>query len=199
MWLDVLDLPLMFYAEVSYPVNGPGHDEHPAVQPVQLGQADRAYAHGGLLPTPLFERCRKPYPMLRYPWAQTRAALLALADDQPALQAVQLAYVNPETGGPALNVLGFGALMLRPCQTLRLPARSPASVFHVIEGAATLQMEAQRFTLAAADTACAPGYTAVTLKNASATTPTFVFIADETPLHQKMGVYEIRERNAHHP
>ena len=185
VWLDVLDLPLMFYAEVSYHVNG-------GRQTVQPGEAERVYAHGGLLPTPLFERCRKPYPMLRYPWAQGRAALLALAEDQPGLDAVQLAYVNPETAGPVLNVLGFGALMLRPGQTLRLPARSPACVFHLIEGAATLQVDAQRFELATADTACAPGYTAVTLCNASATLPAFVFIADETPMHQKLGVYEVR-------
>lgn len=185
VWLDVLDLPLMFYAEVSYHVNG-------GRQTVQAGQGERLYAQGGLLPTPLFERSGKPYPMLRYPWQQARAALLALADERPGLEAVQLSYVNPETAGPALNVLGFGALMLRAGQTLRLPARSPACVFHVIEGGAKLQVEAQSYTLAAADTACAPGYTAVTLHNTSATSPTFIFIADETPLHQKLGVYEVR-------
>lgn len=185
VWLDVLDLPLMFYAEVSYHVNG-------ARQTVQAVQSDAAYRHGGLLPTPVFERSTRAYPLLRYPWAQARAALLALADGQPALEAVQLSYVNPETGAHALNVLGFGALMLKPGQALRLPARSPASVFHIIEGGAMLEVEAQSFQLSAADTACAPGYTAVTLTNASASEPAFIFIADETPLHQKLGVYEVR-------
>ncbi len=185
VWLDVLDLPLMFYAEVSYHVNG-------GRQTVVPGQGERRYAHGGLLPTPVFQRSQQPYPMLRYPWAQARAALLALAAEQPGLDAVQISYVNPETGGPVLNVLGFGALMLRPGQVLRLPARSPACVFHVIEGGATLQVETQRFVLAAADTACAPGYTAVTLGNASGSEPAFIFIADETPLHQKLGVHEVR-------
>jgi gentisate 1,2-dioxygenase len=32
----------------------------------------------------------------------------------------------------------------------------------------------------------------VTLGNASRDTPAFVFIADETPLHRKLGVFEIR-------
>ena len=82
--------------------------------------------------------------------------------------------------------------MLRPGQTLRLPVRSPAVVFHVIEGAAGVQVEDQRFALAEADTCCAPGYCAVTLTNASPDTPSFLFIADETPLHKKLGVYEIR-------
>jgi gentisate 1,2-dioxygenase len=185
VWLDVLDLPLMFYAEVSYHVNGPR-------QAVHAGPSEAAYVHGGLLPSPVFARSTRAYPLLRYPWAQARAALLALGSSQPALEAVQLSYVNPETGGPALQVLGFGALMLRPGQVLRLPARSPACVFHLIEGAATLQLEGQSFRLAAADTACAPGYTAVTLANASGSEPAFIFIADETPLHQKLGVYEVR-------
>jgi gentisate 1,2-dioxygenase len=46
----------------------------------------RAYARGGMVPTPVFERADKAYPMLRYPWAEARAALLALAADQPDLQ-----------------------------------------------------------------------------------------------------------------
>jgi gentisate 1,2-dioxygenase len=82
--------------------------------------------------------------------------------------------------------------MLRPGQTLRLPARSPAQVFHVIEGAVQAQIVASTFTLAEADTCCAPGYEAVTLKNLQADKPAFIFIADESPLHRKLGVYENR-------
>jgi gentisate 1,2-dioxygenase len=131
--------------------------------------------------------------MLRYPWADARAALESLAADRPDLDAVQVTYSNPETGTHCENILGFYALMLRPGQTLNLPARSPATVLHLIEGSATgVHIENQRFTLAEADTCCAPGYTAITLKNTSATEPAFLFMADETPLHQKLGVYETR-------
>ncbi len=185
VWLDVLDLPLVYYMEASYHVDG-------ARQAVAPGRGDRGYARGGVVPGPVFERSRKAYPMLRYPWADARAALETLAADQPGLEAVQVRYVNPETGGDAQNVLGFHALMLRPGQTLRLPVRSPAMVFHVIEGSAAVQVEDQRFTLAAADTCCAPGYSAASLTNASADRPAFLFIADETPLHEKLGVFENR-------
>ena len=185
VWLDVLDLPLVYYMEASYHVDG-------GRQTVTPGHGERAYARGGLVPTPVFERSRKAYPMLRYPWADARAALESLAADQPGLDAVQLTYANPETGGHAENILGFYALMLRPGQTLKLPVRSPASVFHVIEGSAAVQVEDQRFALAEADTCCAPGWCAVTLANASPDTPAFLFIADETPLHQKLGVFETR-------
>ena len=105
---------------------------------------------------------------------------------------MQVTYVNPETGDDAENILGFYALMLRPGQTLRLPARSPSCVFHQIEGGTDVAVEGRTFTLAEADTCCAPGYTAVTLANTSATEPAFIFMADESPLHRKLGVYEVR-------
>ena len=185
VWLDVLDLPLVYYMEASYHINGER-------QTVQAGQGDRVYARGGLLPTPVFERSRRAYPMLRYPWVEARAALLAMATDKPEQEAVQLTYVNPETGDDVENILGFYALMLRPGQTLRLPARSPACVFHIIEGAAEVTVQEQQFALAEADTCCAPGYTAVTLRNVRTDQPTFIFMADESPLHRKLGVYEVR-------
>ena len=113
VWLDVLDLPLVYYMEASYHVDGaaPG------------GQAGSRRSS----PTRAAAWCRRRcssadarrYPMLRYPWAQARAALEALAAEQPALDAVQVTYVNPETGGDAQNILGYYALMLRPGQSLR--------------------------------------------------------------------------------
>jgi gentisate 1,2-dioxygenase len=185
VWLDVLDLPLVHYMEASYHING-------GRQAVKPQHGERAYARGGLVPSPVFERAGNPYPMLRYPWADARAALESLAADRPDLDAVQLTYSNPETGAHCENILGFYALMLRPGQKLHLPARSPATVFHQIEGGTEVQIEAQAFTLMEADTCCAPGYTAITLKNTSTTQAAFLFMADETPLHQKLGVYEVR-------
>jgi len=186
VWLDVLDLPLVYYMEASYHVDGGRQQTRPA-------HGERAYARGGLVPTPVFGQSRRPYPMLRYPWADARAALESLAADRPDLEAVQLTYANPETGGHVENILGFYALMLRPGQTLRLPTSSPARALHVIDGAADVRIDEQRFTLVRADTCCAPGYTAVTLANLSKDAPTFVFMVDETPLHTKLGVFEVRD------
>ncbi len=185
VWLDVLDLPLVYYLEASYVTEG-------KAQAVTRDAGERAYQRGGVVPSPVFVRADKSYPMLRYPWSEVRAALLTLAADQPGIEAVQVAYVNPETGGDCLNILGFSALMLRPGETLTLPARSPAMVMHQIEGDSEIRVEDQRFLLAPADTCCAPGYVPVTLANRSATLPAFVFLADETPLHKKLGIYEVR-------
>ena len=185
VWLDVLDLPLVFYMEASYHLDGDR-------QTVKPGRGDIAYARGGVVPTTVFQRADKAYPMLRYPWVEARAALEALAATQSENEPVQVTYVNPETGKDVENILGFYALMLRPGQRIELPVRSPAMVFHVIEGSVDARIDDQTFTLAEADTCCAPGYTSVSLGNRSADAPAFLFIADETPLHQKLGVFEIR-------
>ena len=185
IWLDVLDLPLVYYMEASYHIDG----ERQTVSP---GHGEKKYTVSGVVPSKVFDRQRKDYPILRYSWADTQKALESLAMDEPQLDAVQVTYVNPETGTDAENILGFYALMLRPGQTLRLPARSPAQVFHIIEGHALAKILDQEFDLAEADTCCAPGYESVTLKNLNSDQPTFIFIADESPLHRKLGVYENR-------
>jgi len=185
VWLDVLDLPLIYYTETSYAIEGQR-------QTVVPGRGDEGYRRGGVVPAPGFERAAPAYPIVRYPWADTRAALLALAADRPVLQTVQVGYVNPETGADAQNILGFYALMLRPGQTLRLPVRSPAVVFHQIEGATRVSIGEGAFVLDQADTCCAPGFTEVVLRNTSGDAPSFLFLADEAPLHRKLGVYENR-------
>jgi len=185
VWLDVLDLPLVYYTETSYAIEG----QRQAVVP---GRGDEGYRRGGVVPAPDFERSAPAYPIVRYPWADTREALLALAADRPELRNVQVGYVNPETGADAQNILGFYALMLRAGQTLRLPVRSPAVVFHQIEGSTRVSIGETAFDLAEADTCCAPGYTEVVLRNASAGAPSFLFLADESPLHRKLGLYENR-------
>ncbi len=185
VWLDVLDLPMVYYMEAAYVTEG-------NAQTVTGDAAGMAYQRGGVVPAPLFVRGTSAYPMLRYAWADVRMALQTLARTQPNIEAVQVAYVNPETGGDAQKILGFSALMLRPGETLNLPARSTALVFHVIEGATSVSADASSFALGAADTCCIPGYTPITLVNASAADPCFVFVADDAPLQKKLGVYEVR-------
>jgi gentisate 1,2-dioxygenase len=185
IWLDVLDLPLVYYMEASYVTEG-------QAQTVTSEGAERAYQRGGVVPTPMFSRSEQRYPMLRYPWVDVRAALQALDASQPDVEAVQVAYVNPETGAACQNILGYSALMLRPGEVLNLPARSTAMVFHQIEGSATVSVASNEFTLVDADTCCIPGYVPVSLSNNSADQPAFLFIADDAPLQKKLGVYEVR-------
>ena len=65
VWLDVLDVPLVYYLEASYHVDGPSQSAKP----------ERAnHRYGGIVPTPFFERSNKDCAILRYPWAAAREA-----------------------------------------------------------------------------------------------------------------------------
>jgi len=199
VWLDVLDLPIIYYTETSYHINGDR-------QAIDSEQSGTEYAVGSVVPLTVFEdrQARSShadtpvatYPVLRYPWCVARDALMQLADAQPAQSKLQVVYTNPDTGGDAQNILGFYAQMVRPGDTVTLPVRSPAQVFHQIEGQTAITIQDQTFHMATADTCCAPGYTAVTIHNPSASDPAFLFVADESPLHRKLGVYENRIQTA---
>lgn len=185
IWLDVLDLPIVYYMEASYHVDGPA-------QAAVAARGDVLYGQGGVVPSVDFERAVSAYPMLRYPWAAARQTLVDLAASNPDLASVQVTYTSPNTGSHVQNILGFYAQMLRPGQSVKLPQRSPAMIFHVIEGALQVDVDGHVMTLAQADTCCAPGYSHVTLTNRLLDNPTFIFISDETPLHKKLGVFEHR-------
>ena len=185
VWLDVLDLPLMYYVEASYVTEG-------KAQAVISEGSEQDYQRGGVVPAPMFVRSRSTFPLLRYPWVDVRRTLEALAASQPDIEAVQVAYVNPENGHDCQRILGYSALMLRPGERLALPVRSTAMVFHQIEGSTEIAAAGQRFHLADADTCCIPGYEPITLHNPAADRPSFLFIADDAPLQKKLGVYEVR-------
>ncbi len=186
VWLDVLDLPLVYYMEASYVMEG--GPEFPA-----KGDDSGAYLGGGVAPAPVFERSAEAFPMLRYPWKQVKAALHSLAASRPEIESVQVAYINPETGADVQKILGYSALMLRPGERLSLPARSSSCVFHQVEGKARVAVEDVEFSMKDADTCCIPGYTAITLENLSGSEPAYLFVADDAPFQKKLGVYEVRK------
>lgn len=183
IWLDVLDLPLMVYLDVSYAVEG---------QAQSVLSPAFSYGAGGLAPLAHGRRVEGAYPLLRYEWRRTRDALQAYAAACAPGAPVQLAYVNPETGGDCLNTLAFAALLLRPGEEIALPRVSAARVFHVVEGAGDAQIDDSAIAFDHADTFCAPGLASVRLANRSSRAPVYLVTADESPLQKKLGVYEQR-------
>jgi len=183
IWLDVLDLPLMVYLDVSYAVEGTSQTAHAPAY---------GYAAGGLAPVAHGQRAQGAYPLLRYEWRRTRDALQALAGSSKPGEPVQLAYVNPETGGQCLNTLAFAAFLLRPGEEVVLPRDSAARMFHVVEGNGEAQVNDIALAFEHADTFCAPGLATVRLANRSSRAPLYLVSADESPLQRKLGVYEQR-------
>jgi gentisate 1,2-dioxygenase len=185
IWLDALDLPLIVGMEASFALEGPPQ----RVRNAPDGAATR-YRRAGLVPYASLVAPRAPYPLLRWPWVEVRAALEALATDTEAGAPVHLAYVNPETGGECLPTLGFSSLMLRPGETLALPRDSASAVFHIVEGEVEADIAGTTLAAGEADVFAAPAHARVHIANRAATRPAFLFRIDDAPLQRKIGIYE---------
>jgi len=185
IWLDALDLPLIYGLEASYAIEG----EIQAVTDPRNASTVR-FRQGGIVPYASLAQRRDDYPLLRFPWREVRQTLTGLAGVTPKDEPVHVAYVNPETGRECMATLGFSALMLRPGEDLRLTRRSASSVFHVVEGSGTATVDGQVLAFGESDTFAAPTHAEIRLANASGKAPAFVFVVDDAPLHRKLGFYE---------
>ncbi|MBI0538793.1 cupin domain-containing protein [Roseomonas sp. KE2513] len=186
IWMDALDLPLVVGMEASYALEG-------ASQTVKNGldASVTRYRRAGLVPYQNFASPRAQYPLMRWPWAEVRAALEALASDTDEGKPVHLGYVNPETGGECLPTLGFSAIMLRSGEEVTLPRDSASAVFHVVSGTVQAEVAGEALLNAEdADVFAAPAHARVRLVNRSTAKPAFLFQIDDAPLQRKIGIYE---------
>jgi len=188
IWLDALDLPLFVYLEGSYAV------EAPLQTPRNRPDASQVeYRAAGLSPVRRRDRAAPvSYPMMRFPWERTEAALRRLAEHSGS-EAVELDYINPETGQSCLPTMGFTAMMLRPSETLRPPLRSSSAVYHVISGRGTTTVNGVAHAWGPKDTFSAPVFAPVEHKVSSGE-PAFLVRIHDTPLQEKLGYYEERAR-----
>ena len=185
IWLDTLDLPLLYRLEASYSTESKSQNVNPA-----LDLSQTHYRRSGLTPYDDLDRAPQRYPLNRYPWKEVKSALHDLASAKTNGDAVHLAYVNPHTGEPCLPTLGFSALMLRAGESLTLPRRSCSSVFHAIEGSGDATVDDVSVSWDAHDTFAAPTHAAIKIANKSSKAPAFLFIVDDAPIHRKLGFYE---------
>jgi gentisate 1,2-dioxygenase len=186
VWLDALDLPLVYGIEASFAIEGRSQTVD---KPVGVGMA--RFGQGGVVPYRSLDEHRSSYPMLRFPWGNVKRSLADLAGVTDKNQAVQLAYVNPETGRECLPTLGFSALQLRVGEELRLPKRSASAVLHVVEGSGTAEVDGISLPFAEADTLAVPTHAEVRLKNRAPSSPTYLFIVDDAPLQRRIGIYQV--------
>jgi gentisate 1,2-dioxygenase len=186
VWLDALDLPVIYGMEASYAVEGAAQE----IADPRNASAIR-FRQGGVIPYASLTRQCRDYPMLRFPWRDVKQTLNELAGVTPKGEPVHVAYVNPESGQECLPTLGFSALMLRPGEELSLPRRSCSAVFHVVEGTGSAMIDGVTLRFSEADTLAAPTHAEVRLVNGSGKTPTFVFMVDDAPLQRKLGFYEV--------
>lgn len=188
IWLDALDLPLVYGLEASYAIEG----ESQAVRDPNNSGTIR-FRQGGIVPYAALRARRNDYPLLRFPWKEVRRTLVETASVTPRDDLVHVAYVNPETGQECMPTLGFSAIMLRPGEATRVPRRSASAVLHSVEGSGTATIDGEPFAFGQADTIAVPTHADVGLANGSGNAPAFLFMVDDAPLQRKLGFYELFE------
>lgn len=187
IWLDALDLPLFVYLEGSYAEEAPLQAQRNRPDSSQV-----EYLAAGLRPPRAPGAAAARYPMTRYPWRRTRAALCAMAacgGEGP----VELDYVNPETGQAVLPAIGFSALMIPAGKSVRMPQRSTSEVYHIVEGQGSAVINGERSVWSSKDTFSVPIFSDVSLA-AGADGDAFLIRIHDRPLQEKLGYYEERQR-----
>lgn len=188
IWLDALDLPLFVYLEGSYAIES--LLQSPRNRP---DASEVEYRTAGLAPV---RRRDRPlsfgYPMMRYPWERTESALHNLAGHS-GREAVELDYINPETGQSCLPTMGFTAMMLRPGETGLPPLRSSSAAFHVVSGRGVSTVNGVSHSWGPKDTFSAPVFARIEHK-ATGESPAFLVRIHDAPLQEKLGYYEERAR-----
>jgi len=186
VWLDALDLPLIYGIDASYCIEGKSQTVNQ-----QPGKCNAEFRQGGVIPYRSLDSSSTRYPLLRFPWREVKQSLAALAGVTAKSELVHLAYVNPETGRECLPTLGFSAIMLRPGEEIRLPRRSASAILHGVEGAGTAIVDGVAHQFVEADTIAVPTHAEVALSNAPGKEPAYLFMVDDAPLHRKLGIYEV--------
>ncbi len=187
IWLDALDLPLFVQLEGSYAVEAPLQKPRNRPDPSEV-----EYRFAGLAPPR--RRDQPPpaaFPMMRYPWERTEAALRHMAKHVDG-SVTELDYVNPETGQHCLNVLGFTAMMLQPGRAALPPLKSSSAVFHVVKGDGYSIVNGQRHDWRAKDSFSAPVFAKI--EHHATSGDAFVIRIHDGPLQEKLGYYEERAR-----
>ena len=185
IWLDALDLPLFVYLEGSYAEEAPLQAQRNRPDASQV-----EYRAAGLAPSRRLNNTIRRYPMMRYPWARTEAALRELAkygDEGVA----EVDYINPETGQDVLPTMGFTAMMLGAGQVEEPPLRSSSAAFHVIKGHGSSMINGQKVEWGPKDTFTAPVF--ADIKHEAGSEAFLVRIHDR-PLQDKLGYYEERAK-----
>ena len=118
--------------------------------------------------------------------------LRALAEHTPRGEAVELDYVNPETGDACLPTMGFTAMMLRAGETVKPPLRSTWPCTTWSRAPADRRVNGETFDWKRGDTFSAPVFALI--EHAADKEPAFLIRVHDTPLQQKLNYYEERPR-----
>jgi len=183
VWLDGLDTAFanLFGAHFREERSQQARLDAPAVR------VAAAQAGANLLPVEQLQQGHAS-PILTYPYARTREALLQLArggDPHPA-HGYKLRYANPETGGHAFPTMMVCMQLLPKGYTGRKYRGTDGTVFCVAEGSGCAVIGAQRFDFAPHDVFVVPSWEFCQL---SANTDCMLFSYSDRAAQEALGFW----------
>ncbi|MET0268631.1 MAG: gentisate 1,2-dioxygenase [Duganella sp.] len=184
VWLDGLDIPLVRFFDTGFHE----HADH-AVQHTSRPEGDALARYGSnLLPVDFQQAPSEPTKIFVYPYAQTRAALTAIAAGSPADAHFghKMRYVNPATGASPMPTMGAYAQLL-PAGFNSRPYRSTdGTVYVCLEGTGSAHIGGQTFHFAENDVLVVPPWHELTL---TADSETVLFSFSDRPVQQALGMW----------
>jgi gentisate 1,2-dioxygenase len=160
VWLDGLDIAVVRMLGAQFRENL--HDD---VQGVSRPEGSAMAKFGANMLPMNYQPKDGVTPIFCYPYAQSRAALMTLADHGAEnvhhCHGIKLQYVNPATGGAPIPTMGTFLQHLPKGFSGRPYQSTDATVFHVVEGAGRIEIEGvtkSAFDFSAKDTFVIPSW-----------------------------------------
>ena len=189
VWMDAIDLPMVAFFETMFFEE---HNDRDQIEARPEGDAHARFGEG-LLPLDAKGRENRTSPVLNYPYARTRDALLKAARGRAADPhfATTLRYANPLDGGWTTPTLSTWMTYV-PKGFKSMPIRSTESmVMAVAEGGGALTVGEKTFDFGPGDIHSVPGWS---WRSVNASDDTFLFFFSDRAAQEKLGFFREQRR-----
>lgn len=188
IWLDGLDIRFVGIWRVLWQEFG--HARQPLTRPAGFSQRVLGHAR------PSWLRSEHPAPPMRYRWAETSNALMALRDSEAEgdiYDGTQLRFTHPLSGGPTLPTFSCELQLLTPHRKTKAHRHLSTAIYHVFRGAGATVIDGQRFEWSPGDIFLVPPWAGHYHEN-RASEDAILFSMDDWPAVSALGLY--REEDA---
>jgi gentisate 1,2-dioxygenase len=129
-----------------------------------------------------------PLPPMRYPWAETQAALNALREAGDPYDGIQIMLANPIDGGPTLPTIAWQVQLLSARQNTLTHRHNSTTFYFAFEGEGAIIIEGERLEYQRGDIFAVPAWKWHHHENIT-DGDAILFSIDDWPAMKKLGFY----------
>lgn len=183
VWLDGLDIPLVRFLDAGF-----AEKTDETVQRTRRPEGDALARYGAnMVPVDFQQAPREPTRLFVYPYAQTRAALVAIAGGTPdPHHGFKQRFVNPATGASPMPTIGAFVQWLPAGLHTRPVSCTDGTVLVCLEGEGEAQVGEQAFPFSENDVFVVPSWHPLRLHAAR---DTVLFSYSDRPVQQALGLW----------